>query len=178
MNKSALPNEWRVHDLFIRKADISDTQSMTEIKNACHYLHPFDENFYISDSTEYRDILLNNESWEEKSVLYCIEKNNLLIGFIRLHYHYPSEQMMWIESFIIHPNEQRKGNGKVILRFLEEQSALLGVTASRLKVYLKNYSAVRFWISCGYNSIIEFNSEDMFEQYSNRVSLVLEKTLS
>ncbi len=178
MSVSVLPSEWFVNNVTIRQATIHDAQSITEIKNACHYLYSYDENFYISDISEYQDILLNHNNTEEQSTLYCIVTNTTTLGFFHVYYHYPSKKTVWIKTLIIHPHGQRKGIGRSIIHNIEEQCAVQGIIASQIKVYLKNYTALRFWLSCGYTSIIDFNSEDIFEQHSNRASFVLEKSLA
>lgn len=172
-----LPDIILIEQYVLKKAVANDAEKINNIKNSCFYLFPFDENFYISETQEHIDIIARSHLEENKLGLYCIMYNNETIGFLYVLYDVPEHGSIWITSLIIHPKYQRNRIGRKIILHLEKVFSEIGYRNIQLRVYIKNFQALRFWISVGFSTIVNFQSEDSFEEFSNRASFVLVKNI-
>ncbi|HET9906849.1 MAG TPA: GNAT family N-acetyltransferase [Anaerolineales bacterium] len=179
-----LAPEWFTERVYIRDCRIQDVSLLTEIFNACNYVEPLDPTFYIVDENEIKLLVEKSlsETDENKGFrLQCLELKDTgkMIGYFHLQ-HYsprlPQRATAFISMFVIHPDFQGKQFAQEIVEGISRQLAECGYMAIWLAVYLKNWSAIRFWIQQGFNKIIEYDGATQFSETA-QASLTLEKRL-
>jgi ribosomal protein S18 acetylase RimI-like enzyme len=61
--------------------------------------------------------------------------------------------------FVLHPDWQGKHLGREVVEGLAEQLRALEYSAIWLRVYLKNWPALRFWITNGFTNILAYEGD-------------------
>lgn len=107
-------------------------------------------------------------TWPDIIRLKVVEENEM-IGFAACDPR-PSQSVAWIATIAVHPNFQRQGVGRMLLRACEER-----VSQPRLKlsVRMSNYGAISLYEKEGYQTV------DVWGRYysDNEDALVMEKIL-
>src|SRR3990172_2160613 len=169
MNKIGkyLAAEWFSERVHIRDSRMQDVQQLTEIFNACNYVEPWDPTFSIIDESVIKPLIEKSLSTDGENVgfrLQCFEMKGSgeMIGYFHLQ-HYsprlPQPDTAFISMFVIHPEFQGKQFAREILEGVYQQLSDCGYVAIWLAVYLKNWSALRFWLQQGFNKIIEYDGD-------------------
>jgi ribosomal protein S18 acetylase RimI-like enzyme len=79
--------------------------------------------------------------------------------------------------FVVHRDHQQEHVGQEVTAALWEQLRQTGpITAVWLDVYLKNWSALRFWLHNGFNTIIDYDGDPTHTDTSH-ANICLEKKL-
>lgn len=107
-------------------------------------------------------------TWPDIIRLKAVE-DKAMIGFAACDPR-PSQSVAWIATIAVHPNFQRRGVGRMLLRACEER-----VSQPRLKlsVRMSNYGAISLYEKEGYQTV------DVWGRYysDNEDALVMEKIL-
>lgn len=107
-------------------------------------------------------------TWPDIIRLKAVE-DKAMIGFAACDPR-PSQSVAWIATIAVHPNFQRQGVGRMLLRACEER-----VSQPRLKlsVRMSNYGAISLYEKEGYQTV------DVWGRYysDNEDALVMEKIL-
>ena len=97
-----------------------------------------------------------------------------LIGFMFAYHGFPDSSVFWLADLFIHPNFQGKKLGQELIQGLAAEIRRLGHFKSiQLNVHLKNWKAVRFWSSNGFDKIIKCSGDKEYG-LQHFASLVLE----
>ena len=70
-----------------------------------------------------------------------------------------------------------KNIGKTFITSIEEKLSIDTINKMSLRVSLKNYPALRFWLANGFTTILHFNAEQYYSSESNAACFVLGKQL-
>lgn len=184
-SEQLLPATWQCSDEWtVVRAKIDDAEGITALYNACHYLYDVDENFIRREKEYYQEILGNIYHTENgrdySSYCYCLKDNETatVMGYFQCIAHYPDDGTMWISAMILHPDYHGKNIGKKFMTSFEEKLSSDTIKHISLRVSLKNYPALHFWIANGFTTIIHFKAEKYYSSESNAECLVLGKQLS
>jgi len=179
-----LPENWKTERLMVRDATMGDVQSLRNVFNACSYVGEWDSTFYEETEEAFVQLVsksvrfdhTDNEIFKMQSVLLRGSEN--IIGYFHLFHNAPMPQLVWISMFVVHPHFQKNRYGSELaygiwdqLRQLREYEAIW------LKVYLKNWPALRFWIDMGWHTIIRYEGDSVHAD-DTMAAVVLEKKLT
>lgn len=95
-----------------------------------------------------------NGSKENASFMSIRQKGqDQIIGFLEVYHGHPHEKTLWIQLFVV--DKQCRGNkmGKEIIDELSKQAKEKGFSKLRIGVYLKDWTALRFWASMGFDRV-------------------------
>jgi len=183
-NEEILPSTWQCSDDWtVIRAKKDDAQEIMSLCNACHYLHAVDENFILRENKYFEDIITSPHHSENEKIYrsfnYCLKQNNegTLLGYFQCIAEYPESGTMWINALIIDPRHHGKGIGRDFLRSFEQKIYSDIIHNLSLRVSLKNYPALRFWIANGFTNIHRFQGEDFCTSENNGACFVLSKKL-
>jgi GNAT superfamily N-acetyltransferase len=82
-----------------------------------------------------------------------LKENNSVVGYFDLYHGYPDSDMLWIGIFVVDKAFRSKGFGKEIIYAVFNEASNNGWNKIGIGVYLKNWSALRFWTSLGFDKI-------------------------
>ena len=178
MSVKMLSPSWETKGFRICDVQLSEAESIREIFNACSYAEPWDENFAPTDIETSEELVGKSVRGEDAFRLQTVRnKPGELIGYFHLQHAFPKPDVVWISMVVIHPDHQRKGVGtEVIEGVIRELQCLAKYRAVWLRVYLKNWPALRAWIKLGFGTIIEYRGDEVFSK-NGHASLILERTL-
>lgn len=183
-NEGVLPVTWQCSDEWtVIRAKKDDAHEITSLCNACHHLHSVDENFILREKEFFEDSIESSVHRENeklyRSFSYCLKHNDegALLGYFQCIADYPESGTMWINAMIINPHYQGKGIGREFIQSFEQKIYSDVIKNLSLRVSLKNYPALRFWIANGFTSINRFQGEEFCTAENNGACFVLSKKL-
>lgn len=100
----------------------------------------------------------NKRFYKIKSIY--LKETYELIGLIDMYHGYPSEKTLWIGYMYMNPSFQRKGLGKEVIDYICNESQKAKLSKMSLGVSLKNWSGLKFWTKCGFNTIIGVSGDE------------------
>jgi diamine N-acetyltransferase len=163
---SHLPASWRTERLRIRTAALDDVPVLYSIYNASHHLEPLDPTFTEASEDEIRELVVRSLERERRASdplhLQCIHLGAGAdpLGYFHLSYHHPHPETVWISMLVLNPEHGRRGYGTEVVRGLLAELRDLGVyRAVWLRVYLNNWTALRFWIRSGFTEIVQYDGD-------------------
>lgn len=105
-----------------------------------------------------------------------IKETNEIIGILELYYGYPNKEHLWVGQLLIEENQRKMGFGKEIIKGLECETKQSDFSKMSIGVHLKNWPALRFWHSMGFDKITKITGDFVYSQ--NTFSIMrLEKEL-
>jgi diamine N-acetyltransferase len=182
--KEYLAPEWATQRIRVRDCQPADVPRLAAVFNACHYVAPWDPTFRLVPESELDELVRNSLSTEDETAAFRLQYLESLdgrtpIGYFHLQHdspRLPQADTAFISMFVIHPDHQGQRYGQEVVAGLAAQMATLGYAAVWLKVYLKNWPALRFWLQQGFNKIIKYDGDEQFSEAA-QAALILEKPL-
>jgi ribosomal protein S18 acetylase RimI-like enzyme len=92
------------------------------------------------------------EDYKIQTIKLNIESREL-IGFLSVYHGYPKDEIIYISFMCIGKQHQKQGYGQEIINQSIAELSLLQYKEIRVNVSLKNWPALRFWITLGFNQI-------------------------
>ncbi len=174
-----LPAFWETKRLTIRDADLEEAELLHLIFNACSYVEPWDETFAPTDIQDAEELVRRSVQGEDAFKLQTIRnRTEELLGYFHLRHGFPKPEVVWLSMAVIHPAHQRKGIGIEVFEGVIRELRRLGHYQSIwLRVYLKNWPALRFWLKLGFRTIVEYRGDEVFSK-DGHASLILERPLN
>ncbi len=178
MKVKMLSPSWETQGFAICDVQLSVAEAFREIFNAFSYVEPWDETFAPTDIETSDDLVRKSVRGEDAFRLQTVRNGaGELIGYFHLRHAFPKPDVVWISMVVIHPDHQRKGIGtEVVEGVIRELQCLAKYRAVWLRVYLKNWPALRAWIKLGFRTIVEYRGDEVFSK-DGHASLILERTL-
>lgn len=178
-----LPAAWQTEHLRIRDSVPEDAPRLTAIFNACAYVGVWDETFQIVPESEVAGLVANSQSMDGEHARFrlqaiTVQQTGELVGYFHLYQGVRQDPgAVGISMFVIHPDHHGQRYGDEVAQGLWRQLHSLGYRTVRLQVYLKNWPALRFWISQGFTTILRYEGAARLtpESYA---SLILAKELA
>jgi diamine N-acetyltransferase len=179
-----LPKNWRTDRLVVRDATMEDAPHLRNVFNACSYVGVWDKKFYEETEEAFfelvsRSLKLNHsaeEIFKMQSVLLSGRED--IIGYFHLYHNSPMPHRVWVSMFVVHPHFQKNRYGSELAYGIYDQIKRLGeYEAIWLKVGLKNWPALRFWIEMGWQTIVHYEGDTVYSD-NTQASVVLEKKIT
>lgn len=105
-----------------------------------------------------------------------LKENDALIGFIDLYLGYPSENTAWISLMVLDTHFRGNGYAKEVMDVIAQECRIIGFKNIGIGVYLKNWSALKFWTKIGFDKITGISGDKDFGENSFAI-VKLEKKL-
>jgi len=178
-----LPESWGTERLMVRDATMEDVPHLLNVFNACSYLGEWDDTFYEETEEAFIQLVTKslrynhaaNEIFKMQSVL--LRGGDNIIGYFHLFHDAPKLGQVWISMFVVHPHFQKNRYGSELAYGIWDQFRQLGeYEAIWLKVCLKNWPALRFWIDMGWRTIVHYEGDTVHAE-DTMASVVLERKL-
>lgn len=179
-----LPAQWTTPRLVIADGVLDDVARLTAVFNACSYVEPWDPTFHVIDEDELRQVIEQSLSTDEDNRYFRLQAVRVAaeddpIGYFHL-WHWsprlPQAETVFVSMFVIHPDFQGQRYAQEVVTGLADQLSQLGYDAIWLVVYLKNWSALRFWIQQGFTRIVRYDGDPAHTDTAH-ARLVLERRL-
>jgi ribosomal protein S18 acetylase RimI-like enzyme len=179
-----LPASWDTERLVVRDATMQDVPRLRNVFNACSYVGEWDSTFYEETEEAFIQLVTkslhfnhtNHEIFKMQSVL--LRGGSDIIAYFHLFHDSPMPHRVWISMFVVHPHYQKNRYGSELAYGICDQFRQLGeYEAIWLKVCLKNWPALRFWIDMGWRTIVHYEGDTVLAD-DTMASIVLEKKLS
>lgn len=95
-----------------------------------------------------------------------VGESKKLIGFFDLYHGYPSANSLWISMFLLGREFQKKGYGQEIINLIKKEARNVDYNKVGIGVYLKNWSALRFWTKCGFDKVTGIYGDEIYSESS------------
>ena len=146
---------------MIRKADLSDIESILVITKACAKAM-IDKNIY-----QWNEHYPNAAAFEkdiERDELYVLIKNEVIVGtmvistFMDEEYHAikwltPTDKNLYIHRLAVHPDYQGRGFAQELMDFAENLGSANGYDSIRLDTFSQNQRNQNFYERRGYKRL-------------------------
>jgi ribosomal protein S18 acetylase RimI-like enzyme len=179
-----LPESWGTDRLMVRDATMEDVPHLRNVFNACSYVGEWDNTFYEETEEAFiklvsKSLGLNhtaNDIFKMQSVF--LRGGADIIGYFHLFHDAPMPHRVWISMFVVHPHFQKKRYGSELAYGIWDQFRQLGeYEAIWLRVSLKNWPALRFWIDLGWRTIVHYEGDTVLAD-DTMAAIVLERKFS
>jgi len=179
-----LPEKWETERLSVRDATMADVPYLREVFNAVSYVGEWDKTFYEETEEAFvqlvsKSLFLNHNSTEIfKMQSVFLRGGEDIIGYFHLFHDAPMPRHVWISMFVMHPHFQKNMYGSELAHGIWDQFKQLGEYDSIwLRVYLKNWPALRFWIDMGWRTIIRYEGDTVHAD-DTKAAVVLERKIN
>lgn len=95
----------------------------------------------------------------ENYELLSIYVGGVMVGYLALYREFPSKEMVQIPLLFISERARRCGFGSIIVKSLKQYFYETGYRSMRILVSLRNWGALRFWYSHGFDRILCIESD-------------------
>ena len=176
-----LPPEWETTRLIVQDSQTSDVPHLHAVFSACAYVEPWDPTFHPVPEAEIAQLVENSLSMDGEQYrfkLQCMRfrQDSQICGYFHLYYGIPQPHLAWVSMFVLHPDYQGQHIGQEVVAGLADELRRCGYQAIWLRVYLKNWPALRFWTESGFTTIIKYNGKGSISAEAHS-SLVLARDL-
>jgi len=166
------PDQWVTNRLIIRDSVLEECGELQKIYNTSAYTHKwtgdnYEPNYIYSHMTD--GVPLPPKGLKEYYKIKSIYRKDTLkiIGLIEIYHGHPDAKTFFVGFLFINPENQRKGYGQELVEYACRMVSDLKYAKAGIGVHLKNWPAVRFWTSCGFDKITKISgdavhSEDTF----------------
>jgi len=150
--------------LLLTLANPSDLPALEEIEKECDRYFQFDPPKAADHNRSLRECLtigdtipgVSQESYERKNYyLYCIRKDNILIGWISFYLEYQQKNTVYLSVAYIKEQYRTNGVGTEIIDELTRKLADAQFKIIKLHCSLRNALSLRFWVKNGFDHITE-----------------------
>ena len=100
-----------------------------------------------------------------------------LIGFLTVYHGFPSEEVLWITTLTLHPDDQGKGYGGELINELVEVVGDLG-SYSKIQTFvpLLNWPSLRLCMKVGFNKMVRIEGDKVYSK-DGEAHVLLEKNI-
>lgn len=159
-----LPAQWQTERLLIRDSTLAEVDELRHLFNTCHHIQKWDPTFTLVPLQEMTELVAKSVNapadTETQFRLQAarLQGHERIIGYFHTYQKQPHPDVAFISMMVIHRDYQGDGYGRELVTGLWQQLRLLTwCRAVWLHVYLKNWPALRFWVSQGFTTIIDYN---------------------
>jgi GNAT superfamily N-acetyltransferase len=158
MNIEKSDKDWFLPDMSIKKIDHSTCEELQT------FLDHFKDFFMLCEgvSPSATNVLqacpISKDISQDKLCL-GIYKDTVFIAFIDIIKNYPTQNVLTIGYFLIHPSYRLLGLGSKIIHFLTQWTFDQGFTKLRLSVQSQNLKALAFWQKNDFNIVKKIKEE-------------------
>lgn len=171
-----ISSKWATQGLEIQDAVENDCDNLQAISNALEYLSDLTGIAGPANMKEYifaPHLPPQGSKLFQRTQTIRLKENSSIAGFLDIYHGFPNPDIFWIAGLYFDSKNQGKTFGREAAAGLIQEVRSLGYKAIQLKVHLKNWVALRFWISMGFDKIIQYSGDQAFGQ-DKFSSLILE----
>jgi len=179
MKPDQLPNHWETARLFVDDSLFDEQFELQRVCDACAYIDKWTglSDRPIVSIIENGDLPPNGSKEFFRLQSIRLASIHQLIGYLNIYHGYPTAEVFWIGMLGIDPQFQGQGYGQELTsRLIELVEELQSYSKIGLGVALKNWPAIRFWVSAGFDRIIKISGDKIYSNDSFAF-LYLEKKL-
>lgn len=156
--KTKLPNSIITENLIIHHASIRDCDILKKICDSWNEQkvvegHVTNDNYFF-ECMNNGDLPPGGIKENYSLMLIKLRANSVIVGYFDLYHGYPVFDTLWISIFVVDKNYRNRGIGKEAIGAIFKYAIDCGWSKIGIGVYLKNWSALRFWISLGFDKIL------------------------
>ena len=167
----ALPTIWTTDRLIMRDSVLEEAERLCEIFNANQHIGPWDPTFQVIDTAEIERLIhmsnLREEPGHDNFQMQSVYEHEAgqIIGYFHCYHGVAKDDIRhddisFISMFVLDPKWQQHGYGGEIVDNLVDLSQSLGDRASLgVRVYLKNWPALRFWTNQNFRHIARMDGD-------------------
>lgn len=108
----------------------------------------------------------NGHSAHENSFLIRNRSDDELVGLLSVYRGHPTTETLYIGHFFLRPRWQRRGIGREVITELERRAARAGYREIRAAVGLRNWPALRFWVTLNYDRITKIVGDPEYREHA------------
>lgn len=178
-----LPPRWRTDRLEIADGEPADVARLTAIFNACAHVGPWDPTFQVVPESELLDLIERSQVPSGEHGNYRLQRISVqgdveIIGYFHVYHGIPRDAgAVWVSMLVLDPAVQRHGYGREAMSRLFAELQRLGYPRVQLRVYMRNWPAMRFWVGLGFTTVVGFDGDAEYGP-TTQASLVLCKQLA
>lgn len=177
-----LPPAWQTGRLAVADAVPADVPRLCDIFNSCHAVVDWDPTFYLVAESELASLVRQSQAEAGPDAGFRLQglrrrEDGELVGYFHLWHAVPEPGSALVSMFVIHRAHQAQHYGREAVAGLLGQLRAAGYAFVRLRVYLKNWPALRFWIGCGFTGIHRMDGAATHTAAAH-ASLILEQALA
>ncbi len=174
MSNPLVPARWTTARLSVADSVLAEAAELQQVHDVCAYIEAWTG--ALADSQHAQPMLWalqegdlppggSKEFFRLQSIR--LKATRHLIGFAEVYHGYPTADVFWVGFLGIHPDQQHQGYGMEFVQgLIEVVAGLRAYSAVRLGVALKNWPALRFWTSVGFNHIVEMRGDKVYSEQS------------
>ena len=174
--------------LLISLADIKDLLALEVIEKECDKYFSFDPPNAAEHNRSLRECMLSGDAipgiskkdfQKENYFLYCIWKNDILVGWISLYLEYQQKDTAYLSVLYIKEEYRKSKIGAEVLDAIVQKLISRNYKSVRLHCSLRNAIALRFWAKNGFDKIVDIECDgNLFPENFGGVELMRSITLS
>lgn len=134
-----LVTDYCLKTMKIRTFQETDTDAVVALWQACDLVRPWND--------PHKDIQRKLQAGRELFLVGEVE--GVIVASAMGGY---EGHRGWVNYLAVHPDQQRKGYGRVLMRALEEKLLALGCPKLNLQVRQSNTAVIRFYEALGYTN--------------------------
>ena len=176
-----VPDYWDTTRLHVRAVQPNDTDALLALFNANSHVEPWDPTFKQIERPEMADLVDKSLTWAARGIkpfqMQCFERldTGQLVGYYHCTYGTAHADVLYISMFVMAHDAQHAGYGREVVDGLSIWWATLrDIRRAWAEVYLKNWTALRFWIERGFTTIIEWEGDNVLSE-KGHAAIILEK---
>ena len=157
----SLPVLWTTERLIIRDSGPEEIDDLRDIFNANSHIGPWDPTFTVIASDEIRRLVEqsearhqpNGENFQMQTIF--IQESSERMGYFHIYHGEPKQpRLVFISMLTIRPECQKHGYGREVIEGVVDTCRQMGDRdVIGVRVYLKNWPALRFWTGMGFKEI-------------------------
>lgn len=180
-----LPHSWETERLSVRASEPADAPRLCALYNACcRTVGAWDDSFKAETEEEKRELIAKSVAgFVDSGSVFAMRTMRLrdsdeIVGYFHVYHGMPKREILFLSMCAIDPIYQKQGFGSEIAASLAEQALALGTyRAIWARVALKNWPALRHWMTMGFRTMLEWRG-DATHSATTWASLIIEKPLS
>ncbi len=154
----------------LRLATIDDVTILNKIYDEALTRFAFDPGYELtSPEVILKQRALPSNDMIKDSCIYCVLKDDRIIGYIELYPGFPSMDNVYISLFYITCAHRDNKVSEDILNHLVEEFARNSYKTTHVSTSLKTWHNLSFWHHCGFDTILSVDSDE--ENHFGRIEL-------
>ncbi|MBI4158335.1 MAG: GNAT family N-acetyltransferase [Candidatus Yanofskybacteria bacterium] len=165
-----IPTSWESERLFVKDAKKEEIDDLQKIYDNCGYIGQWTgldskEDEPILTEFEHKNLPPQGIKELHRFQAIHLKKDEKIVGYFVFYHGFPEETSFWIAILAIHTDFQKNKFGQEVIEQLTKEVKKLGVYQNiGLSVGIKNWPALRFWINTGFNEIIKFTGDNVYNE--------------
>jgi ribosomal protein S18 acetylase RimI-like enzyme len=173
---------WETERLVVTNSILEEASRLREAFNACGYVAPWDDSFVEQPISVITELIGKSEAAAEGSPelfrmqTVRLKESGAIIGYFHLYHAMPKPEVAFISMMAIDPAYQKQAFGSELTSGLAGEIRAAGYPLIWLRVYLKNWPALRHWMKNGFTTIKEWRGDAVHSETAH-AGLILERSL-